>query len=105
MFTGLNILFTSVTNSTDDRLEVCFAIVDGGAQGTVIGLPQHVLLAIQLVTQPSIDKRAPFDPNNHVFGTKENHSRLEVIVGRAVIRIMARPTITSTGMGTHICWR
>ena len=69
------------------NVENCDIIVDGGANATVIGWRLYIELCYQLNILPEVYDRQKTDPKFHAFGTKENSSELQEIVGRCNIPV------------------
>lgn len=82
---------TGITMMTKASLMVCIEdcdiIVDGGATSTVIGWRIYIEVCYRLNINPLIHNREKNDPKYHAFGTKENSSELQEIVGRCYIPV------------------
>ena len=60
----------------------CDVIVDGGATATVIGWSTYIETSYLLGTKPIVLPREEGDAKYHEFGTQENISSLQHVIGR-----------------------
>ena len=85
---GLDIIFSAMTQANNgipsENEERCSLIVDGGAPGTVVGQANYVELCRDIGVQPQFELRRKNDCPMHAFGTPDNHSALQKIVGRCI---------------------
>ena len=64
-----------------------YALIDDVAQRSVIGLPTYVGVANKIGVKVEVQPLSDGEPTAHAFGTSDNHSTPESIIGRAIIPI------------------
>jgi len=78
--------FTLVTQNGASNIEDSHhMVVDGGAPLTVIGWKLYIEICDDLGTKPIVRKKKDGDPSLHAFGTTQNSSAPEKVMGRCTV--------------------